>query len=127
LFEFSKKTTAWGGNIVPIDASNLKSKASLLLDQYRKKSTLYRSKSVLIPLGDDFTYGSSAYVNEMFGNHQKLQDYINGADSLNANVKWSNLSNYFKSVSTRTKSANIGLPVLTGDFYTYADRVDDYW
>ncbi len=76
LFEFSKKITAWGGTIVPIDSGNVGQKSATLLNQYRKKSMLFRTKNVLVPLGDDFTYPAASYADPMFVNHQKLQDRI---------------------------------------------------
>ncbi len=53
--------------------------------------------------------------------------YINDKPSWHSSVHFSNLSNYFQAVTDSSYQNNIAFPVLTGDFFTYADRVDDYW
>ena len=64
----------------------------------------------------------------MFNNYQKLFTYINdNFDKYHAVVRFSNLTSYFDAVKTELRSRRINLPVLRGDFFTYADRDKDYW
>lgn len=62
------------------------SRAELIVDQWRKKSMLYKTRSVLIPLGDDFRYTQSSEWEAQRVNYEKLFDYINNEPGLNVEV-----------------------------------------
>ena len=100
----------------------------MLLDQYRLKSKLYRSNVVLAPLGDDFRWDSQREIDYQFINYFKLMDYINSHPELHASVQFGTLSDYFEALRAssppdgRNSLVPGGLPMLTGDFFTYADR-----
>ncbi|KAG6541622.1 hypothetical protein Mapa_017015 [Marchantia paleacea] len=126
----------WGHNPQIITPQNVEERAHLLLDQYRKKSTLYRSNTLLVPLGDDFRYTTMVEAEAQFTNLQKIFDYINSQPNLKAYVQFGTLEDYFSTlraevgpgVSTDSGSDFVpGFPSLSGDFFTYADRVHDYW
>ncbi|KZV32934.1 alpha-mannosidase 2x-like [Dorcoceras hygrometricum] len=129
----------WGAHPVETDQENVKEMALKLLDQYRKKSTLYRTNTLLVPLGDDFRYISIDEAEAQFRNYQMLFDYINSDPSLNADAKFGTLDDYFSTLRNEADRINYshtdeigsgeigGFPSLSGDFFTYADRKNDYW
>jgi alpha-mannosidase II len=100
----------------------------LLLDQYRKKSQLFggdlNHNVVLVPLGGDFYYESINEARSQFSNYERLIDYINLNKSMNANVRFGTLSDYFELLKEKNKR---NLRTLSGDFFTYADKTDRYW
>ncbi|KAH6755449.1 hypothetical protein C2S51_038934 [Perilla frutescens var. frutescens] len=129
----------WGEHPVETDHENVKERALKLLDQYKKKSTLYRTNTLLVPLGDDFRYISIDEAEAQFRNYQLLFDYINSDPSLNAEAKFGTLDDYFRTLREEADRINYsvtgeigsgeigGFPSLSGDFFTYADRNQDYW
>nr|GMC73466.1 alpha-mannosidase 2 [Ipomoea batatas] len=129
----------WGEKPVETTQENVKERALMLLDQYRKKSTLYRTNTLLVPLGDDFRYVSSDEAEVQFRNYQLLFDYINANPDLNAEAKFGTLEDYFQALREEVIRVNYsrpneigsgeigGFPSLSGDFFTYADRNQDYW
>ncbi|XP_053687178.1 alpha-mannosidase 2 [Sabethes cyaneus] len=108
-----------------ITNDNVAKKAELILDQWRKKSVLYRTRNVLIPLGDDFRYTHSTEWEEQRVNYEKLFDYMNNEPSLNVEAKFATLQEYFDALRSSMEPEKF--PSLSGDFFTYADVNEDYW
>ncbi|CAO1425424.1 unnamed protein product [Diamesa serratosioi] len=109
----------------PINDANVAKRAELIVDQWRKKSVLYNTRSVFIPLGDDFRFTQSMEWEAQRENYEKLFEYINNSPSLNVEAKFGTLQEYFDSVKKEKGVENF--PSLSGDFFTYADRDDNYW
>ncbi|QCD94971.1 alpha-mannosidase 2 isoform X1 [Vigna unguiculata] len=129
----------WGQYPVETTQENVQERALKLLDQYRKKSTLYRTNTLLVPLGDDFRYINVEEAEAQFRNYQMLFDYINSNPSLNTEAKFGTLEDYFVTLREEAERINYslpgeigsglveGFPSLSGDFFTYSDRQQDYW
>ena len=101
------------------------------MDQYRKKATLYKTNALLIPLGDDFRLTTGKEWDQQYNNYQAIFDYVNSHPELNAEMSFGTLQDYFDSVredsKRRTKSETGLFKSLSGDFFTYCDREDNYW
>ncbi|XP_053613785.1 alpha-mannosidase 2-like isoform X2 [Plodia interpunctella] len=115
----------WGVAPRKINMWNIHERASAILDQWRKKAQLYRSNVLMFPLGDDFRYDRANEWDDQFQNYQKLIDYINAKTQWNTKIQFGTLEDYFKAVHAEVKLSNF--PVLTGDFFTYADHKQHYW
>ena len=116
----------------PITDQNVGERALMLLDQYRKKAQLYKTNTVLAPLGDDFRYDSAKEWDLQYQNYEKIMDYVNNHPELNAEIQFGTLEDYFNTVAKDAKALSNKepekfFPTLSGDFFTYADRDDHYW
>ncbi|KAL4216620.1 Alpha-mannosidase 2x [Mactra antiquata] len=114
-----------------ITDNNVKDRANMIIDQWKKKATLYRTNTVFIPLGDDFRYDKADEWDKQYVNYQKLFDYINSNSQLGVEAYFGTLSDYFNSIyeekNVKPGLHPNGIPTLSGDFYTYADKDDHYW
>ncbi|GBP35991.1 Alpha-mannosidase 2 [Eumeta japonica] len=115
----------WGEPPKKITSKNVEERAFTILDQWRKKAQLYRSNVLMFPLGDDFRYDRANEWDNQFQNYDRIIDFINSNDAWNAEVRFGTLQDYFKALHAEMRSSDF--PVLSGDFFTYADRNQHYW
>lgn len=115
----------WGKIPQVITQNNVKERSLLWLDQVRKKAMLYKTRHILIPLGDDFRYQSSVEAERQYTNYQKMFDYLNKHENVIA--EFSTLSRYFDAVLTKHEYIGSKLAVVEGSFFPYSDRIQDYW
>lgn len=110
-------------NLVKTTPSNVKERSLKILDQWRKKAALHSSNAVFIETGFDFSYIYKESLEVIYSNYKPMMEYINSHPELNTRVKWGTISDYFDKI----KKSNVNFPSLSGDFFTYADRLDEYW
>ena len=124
-------TCPWGIRTAKISSRNVRERASTLLDQYRKKAQLYGDRDnhnvLLVPLGDDFRFRDLSEAHDQFENYELLMDYINSQSDWNTEIKWGTLKDYFDFVLKNNIETKKNVETFTGDFFTYADRQDQYW
>ena len=123
-----RTTCPWRVPPVATSESNGAERSMTLLDQYRKKSQLYKTNVVLAPLGDDFRYDSAKEWDLQYENYKAIMDYVNANPGLNAEIHWGTLQDYFNEVNKEAgDKPEEFFPSLSGDFFTYSDRDDHYW
>ncbi|KAJ8675164.1 hypothetical protein QAD02_010950 [Eretmocerus hayati] len=99
---------------------NAASKAEQLLIYAREQAKAYRTKNVLITMGNDFTY-EGAY--KWFESMDKLINYINKYEGYSYKIFYSTPSCYLKSVNEQ----NLTWSEESGDFFPYASSPKSYW
>lgn len=97
----------------------------MLLDQWRKKATLYSTRVLLVPLGDDFRYERSEEWDAQMINYEALFAHLNSQPSYNVHASFGTLADYFDTLKKAKDERSF--PSLSGDFFTYADKDDNYW
>lgn len=115
-----------------VTEQNIEKQATYLYEQYKRKATLFKHNTVLIPLGDDFRFDTSKEWDLFYENYMKIMDYINARSDWNMNVQFGTLKDYFNRVkheeaASMRRNGEKLFPVLKGDFFPYSDMGSDYW
>ncbi|XP_049770177.1 alpha-mannosidase 2 isoform X3 [Schistocerca cancellata] len=139
-FDFRKipgEYTEYSVRAVPIDRSNVRQKAELLLEQYGRTASLSPANLALIPLGDDFRYDRDVEWQQQYAGYSQLIAYINAhRDRYHAEVNFGTVSDYFdalreRSAKLRAANSSAGFPRIRGDFFVYSDIFSEgrpaYW
>lgn len=61
-------------------------RTEMILDQWKKKATLYKTDVLLVPLGDDFRYLNKEEFDAQFGNYERIFKYLEEHPELGAEV-----------------------------------------
>ena len=115
---------------VPITDSNVDRLSKLLLGQYQRKANLFRHNVVLIPIGDDFRFDRDMEWDQQYKNYMKLFNYINRKTEWKVEARFGTLHDYFNELDKAMAEAGEtynDFPTLSGDFYPYTDKGNDYW
>ena len=113
-----------------VNDQNVDRLSSDLYRQYRLKAGLYKYKTVLVPIGDDFRFDDPKEWDMQYENYMALMEYINNKKDWNMNVRFGTLKDYFDLVRTEERKSSSSVhafPVLKGDFFPYSDQNSDYW
>jgi alpha-mannosidase II len=115
-----------------VHLGNVDRLSRLLLGQYRKKAKLFRHNVVLVPLGDDFRYDREIEWDQQFKNYTLLFNYMNSKKEWNVHARFGTVQDYFNEVHSAMSKFDQNdvdghFPVLSGDFFPYTDRNDEYW
>lgn len=63
-------------------------RVNMIIDQWKKKATLYRSNTVFAPLGDDFRYDKTDEWDLQYVNYQAIFDYLKDHPELGVEVSY---------------------------------------
>ncbi|KAI6219303.1 Alpha-mannosidase [Aphelenchoides fujianensis] len=109
-----------------ISAENVAERAALLVDQWRRKSQLFRPNSpLLVPLGDDFRFDTRAEWAAQHANYGRLFADVNNRTELNVHARFGTLREYFEVVDEKEKmesSTDCPRFFTTRPFYKHMDR-----
>ncbi|XP_074661208.1 alpha-mannosidase 2-like [Tubulanus polymorphus] len=132
MFDFRKVNGEYTESMATtITPENVKLYSNRLVDQFRRKAENYKANVIFMPLGDDFRYDRPEEWSQQYTNFMKLMQYINARPSLNIEVHFGTLTDYFNVLHERIESNQLleksKIPILSGDFFPYTDREADYW
>lgn len=128
LFDFRKTDKfywPWEDRPTQITYETVRQRADVLVNEWKKKASLYKTNAILVPHGDDFRYVTSEEWEDQRINLNRLFRFINNVGNYHIEVKFATLQDYFDFVET--KKQEIHFPSLSGDFFTYSDEKQDYW
>ena len=117
-----------------VTPANVDRLARLLLGQYQRKADLFRHNVVLVPLGDDFRFDRAVEWDQQFKNYMQLFNHMNAKSAWNVEARFGTVADYFREAEAamaRLRAAGDGrsgrFPSLSGDFFPYTDREDEFW
>ena len=88
---------SWDSAPYPDDVErDLEGNLHLLAEQYRLKSGLFKTKHLLVLLGDDFKYSNKVLWRIQIDNYRKIIEIFDRKPEYKIKAKFSTLSDYFE-------------------------------
>ena len=98
-----------------------------LVNQFRTKNSNYKQKVMLLPHGGDFHYSQADKWDRQHRNMKLFMDYINQReDEFKIKIRFGTFKDYFAELERQRSVHKLDFPVVSGDFFTYAES-QDYW
>ena len=128
-FNFLHLNTFRQDGAQPVTNENIESLATDLYTNYKFTASFYKYNNLVIFLGEDNSYNTRQSWVDTHVNYEKLIAYINNKPEWKMKISFGTIKDYFENIR---KVENQALPlstfpVLSGDFFPYSERDNDYW
>ncbi|XP_046545194.1 LOW QUALITY PROTEIN: alpha-mannosidase 2-like [Haliotis rubra] len=131
-FDFQKDKCLRGKKTIKpevVTEKNVEKLSWELWEQLQKKAHLYKSNVLLVPHGDDFRYFSESEWTKQLTNLEKIFTFMNSKSDFHIKIEFGTLRDYFTALEKDKPhfTDKSPFPSLSGDFFPYTDRSDQYW
>ena len=129
---------ARGSRTMFVSDRNIHNLATQLHRAYSTTAKLYRLNTLVVFIGEDNGFNIETSWNDTYNNYVKLIKHINNIPEYEMQIKFGTLQDYFtmlerklrmssNSNKTSVESPPVNIPTVSGDFFPYSDRNNDYW
>lgn len=117
------------GHSEPVTESNIESLAAMLHKEYKFTASFFQYKTLVIFIGEDNSFTEGIMWENTFVNYEKLMKYINSKPEWKMHLKFGTVREYFDLITKEEAKykTSAKFPILSGDFFPYSDKQDDYW
>lgn len=112
----------WEERGIPVNDGNVAHRAQHYCQVVKERAHAYRTSHLLVPFGDDFKFKNAGL---QFRNMDQLVKYSEQyPEKAGCRITYSTPYRYFQALRAHPSAS---FPVMTGDFFPYADNEDSYW